>query len=179
MLRGVNVGGHNLIKMELLRTLYASLKLRDPRTYVQSGNVVFEADVRDLPKLAEQIEKAIERSAGFRPTVMLRTAGEMRAVVAGNPFAKRTGIEPAKLAVIFLARDPGREALDRLVALKPAPEELRVAGRELYVYYPEGMGRSKFNAAVIEKTLKTPGTARNWNSVTKLLEMAETLDASR
>src|SRR5260370_39078386 len=77
----------------------------------------------------------------------------MREVVARNPFAKRTGIEPAKLAVIFLARDPGREELDRLVALKPAPEELRVGGRELYVYYPDGMGRSKFNAAVIERTL--------------------------
>jgi len=149
MLRGVNVGGHNMIKMEALRALYTSLKLRDPRTYVQSGNVVFHAAARDLVKLGVQIEKAIEQSVGFRPTVVLRTAAEMRDVVERNPFAGRSGIEPGKLAVVFLARDPGQEALDRLVSLQPAPEELRVGGRELYVYYPEGMGRSKFSAAVM------------------------------
>src|SRR5215468_10580846 len=92
LLRGVNVGGHNMIGMEALRALYASLKLRDPQTYVQSGNVVFQAESRDLVKLADQIEKAIERSAGFRPSVILRTVAEMRDVVARNPFAERRGV---------------------------------------------------------------------------------------
>ena len=101
MLRGVNVGGHNMIRMDALRTLYISLKLLDPQTYVQSGNVVFRADCRDLVKLADQIEIAIERSVGFRPRVILRTAAEMREVVARNPFATRRGIEPNKLTVIF------------------------------------------------------------------------------
>jgi uncharacterized protein (DUF1697 family) len=177
MLRGVNVGGHNMISMEALRALYTSLKLRDPQTYVQSGNVIFQAQGRDLIQLAEQIEKAIERSAGFRPTVILRTAAEMRDVVARNPFAGRSGIEPNKLAVIFLARDPGAKARDRLLAIETDPEELHIGGRELYVYYPNGMGRSKFGAAVMERALKVAGTARNWNSVTKLLELAEKLDA--
>ena len=81
MLRGVNVGGHNLIRMEALRALYASLKLRDAETYVQSGNVVFRAEAGDLVKLGDRIEKAIERSAGFRPTVVLRTAaGKVREI---------------------------------------------------------------------------------------------------
>ena len=146
---------------------------------MQSGNVVFRAEGRDLVKLADQIEKAIERSAGFRPSVILRTAAEMRDVVARNPFATRSGIEPNKLAVIFLARDPGQEARDRLLAIKTDPEELRIGGRELYVYYPDGMGRSKFTAAVMERTLKVAGTGRNWNSVTKLLEMAEKLEAAQ
>jgi uncharacterized protein (DUF1697 family) len=179
MLRGVNVGGRNMIKMEALRALYASLKLRDPQTYVQSGNVVFHAEDRDLVKLADQIEKAIERSVGFRPSVILRTAAEMHEVVARNPFAQRSGIEPNKLAVIFLARDPGHEARGRLLAIKTDPEELRIGGRELYVYYPNGVGRAKFSAAGIERALKVAGTARNWNSVTKLLEMAEKLEAAQ
>src|SRR5665811_2227083 len=97
MLRGVNVGAHNRIKMDALRALYESLGLRDPQTYVQSGNVVFRTDKRDLVALAKRIEDAIEQGFGFRPTVILRTSGELREVIARNPFAKRRGIEPTKL----------------------------------------------------------------------------------
>src|SRR5437899_12626071 len=94
MLRAVNVGGHNKIKMDALRALYESLKLRDAQTYVQSGNVIFKTDQRDIARLAKRIEDGIARKFGFRPDVILRTAAEMRDVVARNPFAKRRGIEP-------------------------------------------------------------------------------------
>jgi uncharacterized protein (DUF1697 family) len=176
MLRGVNVGGNNLIKMEVLRALCASLKLQNAQTYVQSGNVVFATAERDLDRLADRIEAAIEKTAGFRPTVILRTAAEMRDIVERNPFAGRSGLEPGKLIVAFLANDPGQEARERLGAVKADPEEYHFGGRELYVYYPNGMGRSKFTAAVIERTLKTGATARNWNTVTKLLDMAGALE---
>src|SRR5437762_13357712 len=99
MLRGVNVGGHNNIKMDALRALYESLKLRAPQTYVQSGNVIFKTDERDIARLAKRIEDGIERKFGFRPDVVLRTAAEMKDVVARNPFAKRRGIEPGKLQI--------------------------------------------------------------------------------
>src|SRR3989442_1642827 len=178
MLRGVNVGGHNKIKMEALRALYESMKLRDAQTYVQSGNVIFRTDERDIPRLAKRIEDGIERNFGFRPNVILRTAAEMREVVARNPFAKRRGIEPSKLLVSFLASDPGEEAREKVRQMKCDPEELRIEGRELYIYFPNGIGRSKLSLAGLEKTLKTPGTGRNWNSVTKMLEMAEKLEAS-
>src|SRR5467141_4381483 len=105
MLRGVNVGGHNKIKMDALRALYESLKLRDAQTYVQSGNVIFRTEERDIARLTKRIEEGIERKFGFRPDVVLRTAAEMREVVARNPFAKRLGIEPGKLLVSFLASD--------------------------------------------------------------------------
>jgi uncharacterized protein (DUF1697 family) len=109
MLRGVNVGAHNRIKMDALRALYESLALRHPQTYVQSGNVLFRTDRRDPIALAKRIEDAIQRGFGFRPTVILRTSAELRDVMARSPFAKRGGIEPAKLLVYFLANDPGAE----------------------------------------------------------------------
>jgi len=156
MLRAVNVGGHNKIKMEALRGLYESLKLRDAQTYVQSGNVIFRADERDIARLAKRIEDGIERKFGFRPDVILRTVAEMRDVVARNPFAKRRGIEPGKLLVSFLASDLGEEARERVRQMKCDPEELRIEGRELYIYFPNGAGRSKLSLAKLEKTLKTP-----------------------
>jgi uncharacterized protein (DUF1697 family) len=179
MLRGVNVGGHNKIKMDALRALYEFLKLRDAQTYVQSGNVIFRTDERDISRLAKRIEDGIERKFGFRPDVILRTAAEMRDVIARNPFAKRRGIEPGKLLVSFLASDPGEEARKKLCQMKCDPEELRVEGREVYIYFPNGMGRSKLPWAGLNKMLKTPATGRNWNSVTKMLEMAEKLEASK
>src|SRR5260370_35295442 len=93
MLRGVNVGGHNKIKMEALRALYESLKLRDAQTYVQSGNVIFRSDEQDIARLTKRIEEGIERKFGFRPDGILRRAAEMREVVEGNPFASGRGVQ--------------------------------------------------------------------------------------
>jgi len=179
MLRAVNVGGHNKIKMDALRALYQSLKLRDPQTYVQSGNVIFRTDERDLNLLAKRIQNGIVRKFGCNPEVILRTTGELRDVIARNPFAKRRGIDPRKLLVTFLASDPGSEARGKILQLKTDPEELRVDRRELYIYFPNGMARPKFSWAAIEKMLKIPGTGRNWNSVTKLLEMSEEMEAAK
>jgi uncharacterized protein (DUF1697 family) len=178
MLRGVNVGGHHLIKMDALRALYESLKLRDPQTHLQSGNVVFRTNERDLVLLARRIENAIERTFHFRPDVIVRTTSELRDAIARNPFAARRGIEPAKLLVTFLATDPSPEAREKVLKIKTDPEALSISGRELYIYYPAGMGRSKLSWMAIVSALKTTGTGRNWNSVTKLLEIAERLEAS-
>jgi uncharacterized protein (DUF1697 family) len=176
LLRGVNVGGHNCIKMDSLRTMYQSLGLRNAQTYVQSGNVVFTTAARDLVGLAKRIENKIEQTYGFRPAVINRSSSELRDAIARNPFAGRDGIHPGKLLVTFLAADPTPEAREKVLGIQADPEELRIDGRELYVYYPNGMGRSKLSAALIEKTLKTPGTGRNWNTVTKLLALAEKLE---
>jgi uncharacterized protein (DUF1697 family) len=177
MVRGVNVGGHNRIKMDALRALYESLGLRDPQTYVQSGNVVFRTKGRDLIALAKRIENAIERKFGFRPAVIVRTTSELRDVIARNPFAKRRGIDPSRFLVTFLANDPGAEARDQALKIKTDPEELRIDGREFYMYFPNGIARPKVSWVTIEKKLKTSGTGRNWNSVIKLLEIAEKLEA--
>jgi uncharacterized protein (DUF1697 family) len=179
LLRGVNIGGHHKIKMDALRALCESLKLRDPQTYIQSGNVVFRTAERDLARLARRLENAIEQACGFRPDVMLRTVAELRNAVAGSPFQARPGIEPGKLAVIFLAAEPASECCEKLLQIQADPEELHIRGRELYIYFPNGMGRPKLSPPLLERTLRTSGTGRNWNSVMKLLEMAEKLEASR
>jgi uncharacterized protein (DUF1697 family) len=177
MLRGVNVGGHNMIKMESLKALCVSLKLKDPQTYVQSGNVIFQTQEKDLEKLTRRIQDAIEKAHGFRPGVVLRTAAELREIVARTPFARRSGIEPGKLLVNFLAADPGKQAREKALAIKIGPEEMHLIGREAYIYFPNGQGRSKFPWAAIERALGTFGTGRNWNSVTKMLEIAEQIVA--
>jgi len=175
LLRGVNVGGHNMIKMDSLRALCESLGHCDVQTYVQSGNVIFRTKERDITKIARKVEDAIEKKHGFRPDVVLRTTAEMREVIARNPFAKRKGIEPGKLIVTFLDSEPPAEAKVAVQALKPDPEEIRMNGRELYIYFPNGSGRSKL-VPLLSRALKNKGTGRNWNTVVKLLEMAEKLD---
>lgn len=175
MLRAVNVGKRQ-IKMEDLRTLCTSLKFRDPQTYVQSGNIVFSTDQNDLTKVAKCLEDAIEKKYGFRSEAILRTPAELREVIAKNPFAEREGIEPSKLLVTFHVHDPGKAARDQVLAIQADTEELHFIGRELYIYFPNGMGRTKLPLAKMQKIVKTLGTARNWNSVTNLLEMAEKLE---
>ncbi len=178
LLRGVNVGGHNKVKMEALRALYASLGLLDAVSYVQSGNVVFRSGEKNLPRLAKRIEDGIENHFGFRPCVIVRTSSELRAVIAANPFAKRRGIEPNRLLVTFLARDPAPEARAKALQIEAGPEELHFGGREFYIYFPNGMARPKLNWLAVEKILKVPGTGRNWNTVTKLLQIAEGLESA-
>jgi len=176
MLRGVNLVSHNRIKMDALRTLYESLGLRDAETYVASGNVVFRTKAQSLTALAKRIESAIERDFGFRPRVILRTTSELRYAIARNPFRTRRGIEPNKLLVMFLESHPAAEALEQVLKIKADPEEMHIHGREVYIYFPNGMARPKLSWVTVEKKLKIAGTGRNWNSVTKLLEMAEKLE---
>ena len=178
MLRGVNVGGHHKIKMDALRDLYLSLKFQGPQTYLQSGNVIFRTGERNLAQLSKLIQSAIERKVGFRPDVLLRTIPELRDAIARSPFAKRPGLEPSKLVVTFLGAEPSAHARKALLAMDIVPEELHVQGPELYIYFPNGQARPKLSWPRVEKILNLSFTSRNWNTVTKLLELAESLEAS-
>ena len=179
LLRAVNVGGHSTIKMEELRCLYASLKLKDVQSYLQSGNIVFRTDETDLAKLAKRIQTAIEKRFGINPEVLLRTTAEMRDVIARNPFAKRRNLEPNKLLVSFLAAKIDKTVCAQLSALPLTSEELIPSGRELFIYFANGIGKSKLPWAKVEKICSTSGTGRNWNSVTRLLAMAEAIESAK
>jgi uncharacterized protein (DUF1697 family) len=176
LLRGVNIGGHHKIKMDALRALYESLGLKSVRTYVQSGNVIFKTNERDVGRLTQKIESAIERTFGFRPDVVIRTTAELEDTIRRNPFAKRRGIDPRKLALTFLAANPTEEARANAAQIEADPEELHIIGREIYIYFPNGMARPKLSWTQLLKALKTTGTGRNWNTVTRLLAMAKELE---
>ena len=169
MLRGVNLGPHNRLKMEELSALYESLKLRDAELRAERKRD-FSDEEKDMVALGRRIEGAIEKKFGFRPPVILRTTAELREAIAKNPFAKRRDIEPSKLLVTFLDRDPGKEIREQVLKIDTMPEELRMEGREVYIYFPNGMARPKMKWAAIERVLKTQWTGRNWNSVRKMLE---------
>lgn len=175
MLRGVNVGGHNVIKMDALRELYASLRFDDPRTYVQSGNVVFRTKAADEGALAKKIRNAIEKKFGIKPEIILRSLADLQRTIAANPFADRKNVEPNKLHVGFLAEKPSSDVQKKLEGISGVPEELHLVGRDLYIYFPEGAGRSKLTP-VLDRTLKSSVTARNWNTVCKMLELAVALE---
>ena len=177
MLRGINVGGHNKVDMAALRALYESLKFEEPRTYVQSGNVIFRTKEKLSNALAKKIQNAIEHKFGCRPEIILRTADELRKTIAATPFPASRALEPGKVLVTFLAADPSPDANAALLKLKNHPEELHLKGRELYIYFPNGAGKSKLPWSSIAKLLKTEGTARNWNSIRKILEIAEEMEA--
>lgn len=179
MLRGVNLGAHNRVKMDDLRALYKALKFEDPRTYVQSGNILFRTKEKPTRELAKRIQAAIARKCGCNPEVILRTTADFKKAIAANPFAKRSDIEPGKLLVSFLSAEPGPEASSTIAKLNEShKEELHLKGRELYIYFPDGAGRTKLPWSSLEKLFKVTGTARNWNSVTKMLEMAEEMEAA-
>ena len=175
MLRGVNVGGNNKLKMDALRSVFASLQLKNPATYLQSGNVVFQAAGKDIDGLAGRIADAIDEKFGFRPDTILRTTSDMRKAVARNPFAGRPDVEPNKLVVHFHDREPGPA---KVRMLRQASEEVHLVGRELYVYYPDGQGKSKLaiTTSLDQASKAIASTGRNWNTVMKLLEMAEALE---
>lgn len=172
MLRGVNLGKRR-VKMDALRALFESLGLREVQTFVQSGNVVFRSERQDLVALTKKIESAVERALGFHSDVILRTAAELREVIERNPLARRSDLEPRKFLVWFLVSDPGDEIRKRVRAVNTEPEEVRMDGREVYIYFPNGMARPKMKWPAIEKVIAVRGTGRNWNTVKKLLEMAE------
>lgn len=176
LLRGVNVGGHNKIKMDALRSLCASLDLRDAQTYVQSGNVVFRARQQNLLVLRKKLQETIAGKFGFRPEVVLRSLADWKAAVRANPFARRAGLDPARLLVMFLPGRPAPAAARAVRKLRPSQEELRLVGSELFIYYPQGLGRPEVSWTRLERMLQVSATGRNWNTVEKLLAIAESLE---
>ena len=154
--------------MKRLKALLEGLGFEDVTTYVQSGNVVFKAKT---PPAAADLEKAIEAEFGLDVTVILRTKAELAKVHKGNPYLEE-GADKAKLYVTFLADKPAKGALDGVDLSKYAPDEFRLVGRELYLHYPNGYGRTKLSNDFFERKTKLRATTRNWNTVSKLVELA-------
>jgi uncharacterized protein (DUF1697 family) len=172
LLRGINVGGRTIIPMAELRSSVSALGLQDVVTYVQSGNVVFRTHGGGARDLAASIEERVASDFGVGVAVLLRTPSDLRAVAEQNPFLAR-GEDPSRLHVMFLDREPAAEAATRLDPERSPPEEFALAGREMYLYLPNGAGRSKLTLDYFEKRLGVRATVRNWRTLTKLIELTE------
>ena len=173
MLRGINVA-QKWIGMERLRATFETLGLSEIRTYVQSGNVVFQTKQGSLARLSKDITEQIRRDFDFDVPVLIRTLEEMEEIVASNPFVKDKEIDHSKLHVTFLAEAPATATVRGLEPLASKSERFRVLGREVYLYCPDGYGRTKLSNNAIERKLSLIGTTRNWRTVNALLEMAQT-----
>jgi uncharacterized protein (DUF1697 family) len=172
LLRAVNLPSHNKITMADLRKLAEWLKLDGPRTLLASGNLVFGTRGRTPAQLEKLLEGAAVKRFGLGTEFFVRTADEWDGIIAGNPFPKEAKADPGHLLMLCLKDEPGRDAVTALQKAIVGREIVRAKGRSLYVVYPDGVGRSRLTAVLIEKKLGTRGTARNWNTVLKLAALA-------
>jgi uncharacterized protein (DUF1697 family) len=178
MLRAVNVGGTSRIKMDALRAVYESIGLTDVRTLLQSGNVVFRSSLKNREQLVRRIMQEIERQLHLTVEVILRTSAEVASIVERGPRLSPRA-DSSKLLVMFLADVPdgaAQAALLKWQKERKGPEMIEMRGPEIYLYYTDGIGRSKLSNAVIEGKLGVSGTSRNWNTLAKLLETARALE---
>ena len=173
-LRGVNMTGHNSIKMTDLKALYVSLGLKDATTYIQSGNVLFsDPGNTSGSALSVKIERAILEKFNYIIPVMVRTNMELTDLFSSNPFLDEANFDPAKVAVIFLHDIPAESQLKNLEDIDYPPDKFRIIGREIFIFCPNGFGRTKLYTNFFEKKLGLTGTARNWKTISTILDMAE------
>ena len=170
LLRGINVGGKHILPMRELVQMLEDLHLKDVRTYIQSGNVLFRSDHATLPDdCADRIAAVIEHKYGFRPHVLVISAAAWTSAVASNPFP-RAEYNPKTLHLYFLASAPTEPDFLSLEKVKAPNEAFHLAGDVFYLHAPNGIGRSKL-AARVERALGVPATARNWRTVQKLHDL--------
>lgn len=173
LLRGINVGGRNKIKMAELRDLYASLGFRDTRTLLQSGNAIFASDETDLAQAQQRLDDGIQQRFGFQVDLILRRADDFRATLARHPFTQAQLEEPGKCAFVFLSAEPIATAVEQLRESNPGREIIHSAGRELYIFYTDGMARSKLDNKRLERHLGLVSTVRNWNTCRRILKLLD------
>lgn len=171
LLRAVNLAAHNKVAMSDLRALLTGAGMREPQTLLQSGNAVFRTDVV-TSRLEPLLEAAAKKQLGLETDFFVRTAAEWKALISANPFPKAAADDPSHLIVMFLKERPVPAALSALRAAIKGREIVDTNGREAYIVYPDGVGRSKLTIALIERKLGTRSTGRNWNTVAKLAALA-------
>jgi uncharacterized protein (DUF1697 family) len=171
LLRGINLGGHKIIKMDQLRASLEGLGFEQVRTYIQSGNIVFKAPKISDKALSTKIGAKIQSDFGHSVAVIVRTADEIKQAIIDNPFLKDRKIDQTKLHVMFLSEHPVQSALDKLETLVLKPEEFRCLGKELYFYLPNGVADSAVMKKPIDRVLAVTTTMRNWKTANKIDEI--------
>jgi uncharacterized protein (DUF1697 family) len=173
-LRGVNMTGHNSIKMADLCLFYKDLDFVDAETYIQSGNVIFSYQT-DLPEhdLSLIIERAILKKFNYNVPVMIRTIEEMKKLIRVNPFLTEENFDPSKMAVMFLYEEPLNAQVQKVINIDYPPDKFKIVGSEIFIYCPNGFGKTRLYTNFFEKKMGVIGTARNWKTITTILNIAE------
>ena len=172
LLRSVNVAGHGRIAMDELRASFEALGYADVTTYIQTGNVLFSAGSKNGAAIAGAIEQRLDEDFGDSPAVLVRSVPDLLRVGSASPYAK-AGADPARHHVTVLATRPSQAALGGLVLPPSRRDELVVDGTEVYVHTPDGYAQTKYTGTFLERRLGVVSTTRNWNTVTKLCELAK------
>jgi uncharacterized protein (DUF1697 family) len=173
LLRGVNMTGHNSIKMTDLADLYKKLGFKDAETYIQSGNVVFTYSGDETESgLSQKIENAILKKFNYKIPVMLRTITEVQGLYSDNPFLNEEKFDPARMAVLFLHEEVSESQAEKVKAVDYPPDKFKIKGREIFIFCPNGFGKTKLYTNFFENKMKVIGTARNWKTVETLLNIA-------
>lgn len=171
LLRSVNVIGKNMIKMPELVRAFKKAGFRNVRTYIQSGNIIFETVEESSEILTVKIRELITKHFGLTIQAVVLTPQELADIVAQNPFPKMPGMDLSKLHVTFLDREAEPEKAEHLLSYNYPPDQIIIGSGAVYVYCPDGYGRTKYHNNFIEKKLSANATSRNWNTCLKLLEM--------
>ncbi|HLF35605.1 MAG TPA: DUF1697 domain-containing protein [Cyclobacteriaceae bacterium] len=172
LLRGINITGYKIIRMDDLRKIFESMKFRDVKNYIQSGNMVFRDPEKDAGSLVGKIEARLKKELGYEVKVIVRSPGEFKKIISGNPFLSDKQKDPGRMHVTFLSEKPGKDLIGAIHEIKYPPDEFYMAGKEIYVHCPDGYGKSKLNNTFFEKKLKTVATSRNWRTVNELFKIA-------
>ncbi|MCF8372730.1 MAG: DUF1697 domain-containing protein [Bacteroidales bacterium] len=167
LFRGINVGGNNILPMKSLVEILEGIGCSNIRTYIQSGNAVFQFKKENRQTIAEKISQKVLGHFQFEPKVLILELADLQVAVKNNPYERKDG---KALHFFFLESAPENPDLDGLAAIKSNSEEFKLINKVFYLYAPDGIGRSKL-AAKAERSLRVAATGRNWNTVSKLLEM--------
>ncbi len=171
--------GHNSMKMSDLSRLYIELGFIDAETYIQSGNVIFKiSSEENETTTADKIEKSIKERFAYDVPVMIRNIEDLRVIFSSNPFIREEKFDPARTAVIFLHELPSEDQIQKVIKVDYPPDKFKIIGREIFIFCPNGFGRSKIYTNFFENKMGVTGTARNWKTITTILNIAEIKSAN-
>ena len=173
LLRGINVSGHNMMKMEVLKTTLEGIGFTNVQTYIQSGNVFVDTEEENGPKVGFQIKQEIFKAFGHEVPVIVINKADLEACFTNNPFLKEKDVDIKKLYVAFVSVELKSENINDLKISQFKPDEAKIDGNRIFIKYAVGAGKTRFDQKYIEKKLNVSATIRNWNTVTQLLKMYE------
>jgi uncharacterized protein (DUF1697 family) len=173
ILRGINVGGKRMIKMDALKQLFASLGFSKVETYIQSGNVFFRYKKTSEEKLAATIAKEIEKKFAFDVPTIVKNVEELKQIITNNPFARDKKKQTEFLHVTFLATTPTKENIDGITKLTFGDDAFEIIDKAVYLYCPNSYSNSKLTNGFFENKLKVIATTRNWKTCNELINISE------